>query len=203
MLCHACSAAPPGPCLRQTEPRGRRDEAVVLPALVEGASRTQGGAQAIHERVPRALGRPLARLGHTADYTHKEAFFEANADRRGDDVAVGTLDDVDLRWSIGWIPKTGEVIGTASNWLDAENPEHVPDYVFILGNAATEQDARSALARSHTLETLKDALLRLITRRSRWSGAPAGSWCSWRRRRARRRRREHPSPPRARPVTRT
>jgi hypothetical protein len=102
----------------------------------------------------------LSRLGHTADYKHKEAFFEANAERRGDDVAVGTIDDVDLRWSIGWIPKTGEVIGTAANWLDADNAENVPDYVFILGNAASEQDARSAVVRSNSLENLKDALYR-------------------------------------------
>jgi hypothetical protein len=100
----------------------------------------------------------LSRLGHEADYSHQAAFFEADADRRDDNVAVGAIEDSDLRWSIGWIPKTGEVIGTASNWLDEENREHVPDYLFILGNAASEQDARAAVVRSHTLETLKDAL---------------------------------------------
>jgi hypothetical protein len=100
----------------------------------------------------------LSRLATTADYRHPDAFFDANPDRRGDDVVAGTIDDVDLRWSITWIPKTTEVIARAASWLDATSPEQVPDYVFILGRASSEQAAQAAVARSHTLETLKDAL---------------------------------------------
>jgi len=100
----------------------------------------------------------LSRLGANADYKHLEAFYEANPDRRGDDVPAGTIDDVDLRWSISWVPKTSEVIARATNWLDAGNTEQVPDYVFVLGNAPSEQAAQAAVARSHNLETLKDAL---------------------------------------------
>jgi hypothetical protein len=100
----------------------------------------------------------LSRLGATADYKHVEAFYDANPDRRGDDVTAGTINDADLRWSISWLPKTGEVIALADNWLDADGPEHVPEYVFILGSAGSEQEARAAVARSVTLETLRDAL---------------------------------------------
>jgi hypothetical protein len=100
----------------------------------------------------------LSRLGTTADYKNVEAFYEANPDRRGEGEPAGTIDDSDLRWSISWLPKTNEVIARASNWLDADTPEPVPDYVFIVGSARSQDEAKSAVARSHTIETLKDAL---------------------------------------------
>jgi len=100
----------------------------------------------------------LSRLGHEADFKHMDAFYEANPDRRGEGQAVGTIDDADVHWSITWLPKTHEVIAQASNWLDPDHEEHVPDYVIIAGSARSENAAKAAVVRSHSIETLKDAL---------------------------------------------
>jgi hypothetical protein len=99
-------------------------------------------------------------LAATADYNDVEAFYDANPARRGDDISVGKIDDAELRWSIYWFSKTSEVIARPANRLDAEDREQVPEYVFVVGSAGTEQEARSALVHSYTLETLRDALYR-------------------------------------------
>ena len=74
-----------------------------------------------------------------------DAFVAADPDR-GDDVAVGTMGDSGLQWSISWFPQTGEVIARAEEGM------------VVLGKADSEEAAHRALARSTTLEMMKDAL---------------------------------------------
>ena len=108
----------------------------------------------------------LSDLGKTADYNDVKAFYDANPARRGNDVTVGKIDDAGLRlgFHIIWLSTTSEVIARAANWLDADDPEVDPEYVFIVGSASSEQEARSAVVRSYTLDTLRDALYHFRSR---------------------------------------
>jgi hypothetical protein len=97
-------------------------------------------------------------IGAKADYDHVEAFYDANPARRESGVAVGSIDDGGLHFSVSWCSGTNEVFARAANWIDAGRSDALPQFVVILGNAETEQAANHATAQSDTLEMLRDRL---------------------------------------------
>ena len=100
----------------------------------------------------------LSQMRANRDYDHLDAFYTANPERGAELHPTGTIDDAAVRWTINFLPLTGEVIAVADAWLDDAQEGPVPDDVFILGKAGSEEAAHSAVLRSTTLDSLRDAL---------------------------------------------
>jgi hypothetical protein len=100
----------------------------------------------------------LSRIRSARDYDHLDAFYAANPERAAELHPTGTIDDADVRWTINFLPLTGEVIAVADRWLDDSHQEPVPDDVFVLGKTGSEEGAHAAILRSTNLESLRDAL---------------------------------------------
>lgn len=104
------------------------------------------------------------------DYESFAGFYRSNPLRRGDDVALGHVDDQGYRWELSWLPQTREVIALCSGWADERTHlrtggvfgaallSATPELVHVLGTAATADDARRRVAGCGALDDIRNAL---------------------------------------------
>ena len=120
----------------------------------------------------------VAGIVEAADYRSCASFYEANEDRRGDDVVLGEPQDPEINYSVCWIPRTGEVVAFARDWIDEMFHRHVvgtggadsanayatlgvspvPELAFLLGRTDSAALARDRVASATDLDTLRALL---------------------------------------------
>jgi hypothetical protein len=120
----------------------------------------------------------LEQAKSVADFHSWKKFYAADEDRRGDDMKITELADIELRWNICWLPRTREVVAFSADWQDprlhhfvtgagsadtgsgysAIATAPVPELVCLLGPAETLDEARARLATASTLAECRFAL---------------------------------------------
>ncbi len=94
------------------------------------------------------------RLRHAPgpDFESFASFYRSNPLRRGDDVAIGQLDDEGYRWDVSWLPRTQEVAAFCVGWSKERAHVHTsaegiiqlsatPGIVRVLGTAFSSEEA--------------------------------------------------------------
>jgi hypothetical protein len=117
--------------------------------------------------VRQRLQRPQPSPG--PDYESFDSFYASDPTRRGDDVAIGQLEDDGYRWDLRWLPRTFEVVAFCVGWtnesahlyadrVDQPHFDKPPELVHVLGRAATAADASQRVLGNVTIESVKAAL---------------------------------------------
>jgi hypothetical protein len=99
------------------------------------------------------------RLRHATgpDFESFASFYTSNPLRRGDDVAIGHLDDEGYRWDLAWLPRTQEVAAFCVGWSNERAHIHTsaegviqlsatPGFVRVLGTAFSSEEATRRIA---------------------------------------------------------
>ncbi len=111
------------------------------------------------------------RLRHAPgpDYESFASFYDSNPLRRGDDVAIGHLDDQGFQWDVSWLPRTQEVAAFCVGWSEEREHLHTgatgltqlfatPGLVRVLGTAFSSEEAKDRIAGHCAIADIRSAL---------------------------------------------
>ena len=110
----------------------------------------------------------LEQARSVADFHSWRNFYDDDEKRRGDDVKIAEIADIELCWNVCWLPRTQEVVAFSAEWQDPQwhhfvtdggssegyvaiATAPVPELVCLLGPAETAAQARARLATVSTL----------------------------------------------------